>query len=77
MNKKSYEIEDYFEFLCYKIWEGLISTEKENIRHCNTCDETVYRADTKKGLFKLFNQKICVAFQSEGLEFMGKINILF
>ena len=77
MNEKSFEIKDCFEFLCPRMWEGLTSTETENIRHCNTCDKKVYRADTEKELFKLSNQKKCVAFQNEGLELMGEIDMPF
>ena len=77
MAEKLYEIKDCFKFLCPKMWEDLTSTGTENIRHCNTCDKKVYRADTEKELFKLSNQKKCVAFQSEDFELMGEINIPF
>ncbi|MGY0218218.1 hypothetical protein ACWJJH_12675 [Endozoicomonadaceae bacterium StTr2] len=42
MSMSLVDIECRFEFICPKTWDELELTERENIRFCNHCEESVY-----------------------------------
>jgi len=50
-----------FAFKCPKVWERLVPTAVEGVRHCPACDRDVHLALTEEDFRRHADQRRCVA----------------
>ena len=60
--RRVYKVQDCFEFVCPELWDKLDLTDDKNIRSCNSCEKSVYKATTKEKMYQLADEGKCVAF---------------
>ena len=60
--RRVYKVQDCFEFVCPELWDNLEKTEDKNVRSCNSCEKSVYKATNKEKMYQLAGEGKCVAF---------------
>lgn len=63
-----------FKFKCMQTWEGLVRTDVETTRRCNTCNQYVYLVETDKRLAEAIKLNQCIAIAKAPLEvYVGSV----
>jgi len=77
-------------YKCEKEWDDLLVTDKDKVRHCDACDQSVYLCESREALSAAVLQNRCVALDiallkkrsgyeksagiDTGISFVGDIN---
>lgn len=64
-----------FKYLCPKIWDGLIPTEIDNVRHCTQCERNVFFCRTNEEIRNHAAAGECVAFKIEAASHIGEVDL--
>ncbi|AFY93960.1 hypothetical protein [Chamaesiphon minutus] len=62
-----------FEFVCTQKWDSLASTDLDNVRHCNVCNERVYWSANPEEFVTNSKQGRCVAVPRTAMPLDGEL----